>query len=117
MKPEFVKVLSDNDIQQVHTSSMQILEQTGIYIQHPELLQKLKAAGVKVDENRVKALIAALEGVNIEEAVKKAATAPVAAAPSADKPAEGGEAKPEKSAEEEKKEEAQAAAGLGSLFG
>ena len=41
----------------------------------------LTAAGVKVDEARVKALVAALEGVNIEEAIKKAAVAaPVAVA-------------------------------------
>jgi len=81
----------------------------------------LEAAGVKPDEARIKALVASLEGVNIDEAVEKAA-APVAAVAAA--PAEGGEAKKEggekkeeKSAEEEKKESEQAAAGLGALFG
>lgn len=78
----------------------------------------LEAAGVAVDEARVKALVASLANVNIEEAIEKAAApvaAPVAAAPA------GGEAKKEEkkqpSAEEEKKKEEQAAAGLGALFG
>ncbi len=40
----------------------------------------LKAAGVQVDAARVKALTAALEGVNIDEAIATAVAAPVAAA-------------------------------------
>ena len=81
----------------------------------------LEAAGVKVDESRVKALIAALDGVNIEQAIEKASQAQVVAAPVASAPATGAakaeEKKEEKSAEEEKKSEEAAAAGLGSLFG
>ena len=38
----------------------------------------LSAAGIAVDDSRVKALIAALDGVDIEEAISKAAAAPVA---------------------------------------
>ena len=74
----------------------------------------LEAAGVKVDEGRVKALVAALDGVNIEQAIKEAAVVQVAAAPSA------GHHTPE-AKKEEKKEEKKSAedsvAGLGSLFG
>lgn len=79
----------------------------------------LEAADVKVDDARVKALIASLEGVNIDEAIEKAAVAPVAAAPAAstESPAKGVEKKAEKKPEEEKKSQEQAAAGLGSLFG
>ena len=80
----------------------------------------LESAGVKPDEARVKALVAALEGVNIDEAIKKAAV-PVAAAPA---PVKGEDAKAEQSAkkkeeakEEEEKSAEQAAAGLGALFG
>ena len=42
----------------------------------------LEAAGVSPDESRIKALCAALDGVNIDEAIEKAAVmaAPVAAA-------------------------------------
>jgi large subunit ribosomal protein L12 len=80
----------------------------------------LSAAGVQVDDARVKALVAALQGVNIEEAIQKAAVvAPVAAAPSADAAPAGGDEKKkeEKSEEDTKKAEESAAAGLGSLFG
>jgi large subunit ribosomal protein L12 len=74
----------------------------------------LKAAGVEVNDARVKALVASLEGVNIEEAISKAAfAAPAAAAPAAGAPAA---AKEEKKKEPEVSEE-EAAAGLGALFG
>ncbi|MEW6592367.1 MAG: 50S ribosomal protein P1 [Candidatus Hadarchaeota archaeon] len=77
----------------------------------------LAASGAQVDEARVKALVAALEGVNIDEAIKGAAI-PVAAAPAAAAaaPAKPEEKKEEKKVEEEKKEE-EALAGLGALFG
>ena len=76
----------------------------------------LKAAGVQVDASRVKALVAALEGVNIDEAIATAVAAPVAAAA----PAAKEEKKDEKKKEEKKEEkvsEAEAAAGLSALFG
>ena len=73
----------------------------------------LEAAGVKADDGRVKALVAALDGVDIEEAIKSAAVAPVAAAAAA--PAAGDD-KPEEKKEEEK-DDGEAAAGLGALFG
>ena len=76
----------------------------------------LTAAGVKADEARVKALVASLEGVNIDEAISKAAitTAPApAAAPEGAKPEE----KKEEEKKEEEKTEEEAAEGLSSLFG
>ncbi len=97
-----------------------LLHKAGQQVNEANVKKVLDAAGVKTDSARVKALIAALEGVNIDEAVKKAATAPVAVASAAAPAAEGGEAKEkkkEKSVEEEKKTEEQAAAGLGALFG
>lgn len=77
----------------------------------------LKAAGVEVNDAKVEALVSALEGVNIEEALKNAAL-PVAAAPAA-QPAAGGEEKKkeEKAEESEEKKEEEAAAGLANLFG
>ena len=76
----------------------------------------LEAAGVKVDDTRIKALVAALDGVDIEKAIETAAVMPVAAAPAA--PAGGEGKKDEKKAVEEKKvSDEQAAAGLGALFG
>ncbi|MBC7120936.1 MAG: 50S ribosomal protein P1 [Candidatus Methanosuratus sp.] len=79
----------------------------------------LSAAGISVDEVRVKALVAALSEINIDEAIKAAAV-PVAAAPVAAPVQAPAEAKKEEEAKEEKKEEAseeETAEGLGSLFG
>jgi large subunit ribosomal protein L12 len=84
----------------------------------------VKAAGVTPDDVRVKALVAALGEVNIEEALKAAPVAVAAAAPAAGAATaastggtgastSGGEASPK---EEEKKEE-EALEGLSSLFG
>jgi len=77
----------------------------------------VKAAGVEPNEAKVKALVAALSEVNIEEALKAAPVAVAAAAPAAPAPAEakGGEKK--KEAKEEKKGEEEALAGLSALFG
>jgi large subunit ribosomal protein L12 len=76
----------------------------------------VKAAGTEPDEARVKALVAALSEVNIEEALKSAPVAVAAAAPApAAAAAPGG--KPEKKKEEEKKGEEEALAGLSALFG
>ena len=97
-----------------------LLNKAGKEVNEESVKKVLEAAGVSVDDARVKALVASLEGVNIEEAIEKAASAPVAAAPAAAAPDKGageGEKKEEKSAEEDKKESEQAAAGLGALFG
>ncbi len=76
----------------------------------------IAAAGGQIEEVQVKALVAALSEVNIDEALKSAtAMAPVAAAPAA-APAET-KKKEEKPAEDEKKKEEEALAGLGALFG
>lgn len=72
----------------------------------------LSAAGVEVNDAKVKALIASLDGVNIDEAIKAAAVAPVAAAPAAAAPAHAPAEK-----KEEKKSEEEAASGLAALFG
>jgi large subunit ribosomal protein L12 len=80
----------------------------------------IKAAGVTPDDVRVKALVAALSEVNIEDALKTAPVAVAAAAPAAGSAtaAAGGTAAPAKEEEkkEEKKEE-EALEGLSSLFG
>ena len=77
----------------------------------------VKASGVEVNPAQVKALIAALADVNIEEAIKAAPVA--AAAPAAEASAAGGDEKKdkaEKKADAGKSEE-QAMEGLSSLFG
>lgn len=83
-------------------------------INEAHVTKVLEAAGITPDSARVKALVASLKNVNIEEAIAKAAVsaAPAAAAPAAH--AGKAEAKPK---EEEKKSEEEAAAGLAGLFG
>ncbi|MDD1696960.1 MAG: 50S ribosomal protein P1, partial [Methanoregula sp.] len=66
----------------------------------------------------VKALIAALDGVNIEDAISKAAVAPVAAAAPAAAAGKAAPAAKEEAPEEHKKEDEESGmAGLGALFG
>ncbi len=97
-----------------------LLHKAGKEITESAVTKVLEAAGVKPDEGRVKALIAALDGVNIEETIKNAALPAAAPAPagggeSAAPAEEKKEEKKEKKPEEKKPEEA--AAGLGALFG
>lgn len=94
-----------------------LLHKAGHKVTDAGVKKVLEAAGVSADESRIKALVAALEGVNIDEAIKTAsfAAAPAAAAPAAH--AGGHEAKKEKKEEEEKPSADEAAAGLGALFG
>ena len=92
-----------------------LIHKAGGKVDEATVKKVLDAAGVKSDDARVKALVASLEGVNIDEAIKNATVAPVAAAPAA-----SGEAPKEEKKEkpkEEKKSAEEAAAGLGALFG
>ncbi|MEM1598585.1 MAG: 50S ribosomal protein P1 [Pyrobaculum sp.] len=92
-------------------------------INEENLAKVLQAAGIAPDEVRIKTLVAALKEVNIEEAIKSAAFAPVAAAPvAAAAPAAqaaGPAAKAEEKKEEEEKKgpsEEEIAGSLASLF-
>ena len=94
-----------------------VLHAAGLKVTEEGLTKVLNAAGVKVDPTRVKALTAALEGVNIDEAISTSAAMPVAAAAAAPAAEKKEEKKEEKKKEEEKVSEEEAAAGLGALFG
>ncbi len=95
--------------------SAMLLHSAGQPITEDNVKKVLTAAGVKSDAARVKALVASLEGVNIDEAIKSAAAVPVAAAPvAAAAPAEKKEKKKEEKKEEVSQDEA--AAGLSALF-
>ncbi|MCU7788441.1 50S ribosomal protein P1 [Pyrobaculum sp. 3827-6] len=74
-------------------------------INEENLAKVLQAAGISPDEVRIKTLVAALKEVNIEEAIKSAAFAPVAAAAPAAAPVAGGAAPATPAKAEEKKEE------------
>jgi len=99
-----------------------LLHKAGKEINEQNLTQVLTSAGINADTVRVKALVASLAEVKIDEAIKSAPTmmaapvaAPVAAAPAAEaKPKEDDKKKKE---EEEKHKEEAALEGLGALFG
>jgi large subunit ribosomal protein L12 len=101
--------------------SAMLLHAAGKDVDEAGLTKVLKAPGIKVDEARVKALVSALEDINIEEVISQAAFAPAAAAaaPAAGAPAaEAVEAAPaEEEEKEEEKTEEEAMEGLGALFG
>jgi len=100
-----------------------LLHKAGKEINEQTVTAVLTAAGVAADPVQVKALVASLSEVNIDEAIKAAPTmmsaAPVAAATGGaaePKPAAAPEDK-KKKAEEEKAKEDAALEGLGALFG
>ncbi len=105
-----------------------ILNETDEEINEDNITGVLDAAGVDVEESRVKALVAALEDVDIEEAIDTAAAAPAAGGAAAGGASEAADADDEADADEadEAEEEADAddeeddgdgGEGLGELFG
>jgi large subunit ribosomal protein L12 len=105
-----------------------ILNESGAEINEKNLTNVLDAAGIDVEDSRVKALVAALEDVDIDEAVADAAAVPAAtgggggAAPATDEAAEEeddeeAEAAEEEDEDEDDDDEGDAGEGLGELFG
>ena len=96
-----------------------LLHKAGKKVDEGALGKVLDAAGVKADVAMSKAVVASLDGVDIDKAIKDAAVQQVAAAAPAAGAAAGGkhEAKPEAKKEDEKKAAEEAAAGLSALFG
>ncbi|MBN2110931.1 MAG: 50S ribosomal protein P1 [Methanosarcinaceae archaeon] len=97
-----------------------LLHKAGKDITEEAVVAILQAAGIEVNDARAKALIAALEDVDIEEAMATAAVAAVAAPAAAGAPpaaAEEAPAEEEAAAEEEESAEEDGMAGLGALFG
>ena len=109
-----------------------ILNESGDEINEDNLTGVLEAAGVDVEESRVKALVAALEDVDINEAVEEATAVPATTGGSA-APASGGddesaddgddeedeeeEAADEEEAGDDDEDDGDAGEGLGELFG
>ena len=94
-----------------------LLHKAGKEINEKNVSEVLKVAGVSADAARVKALVASIAEVDIDEAIKSApammaaAPAPAAAAPAKE------EKKEEKEEEDQSKKEEEAMEGLGALFG
>jgi large subunit ribosomal protein L12 len=96
-----------------------LLHSAGKKVTDEAVTAVIKAAGGEVDEVRAKALVSALDGVNIEEAISKAAFAAPAAA-AAPAPAAAAETKAPKTEEkpqDKEKAEESGMEGLGALFG
>ena len=98
-----------------------LLHKAGKPIDEASVTKVLEAAGITVDAVQIKALVASLSEVNIDEAIKAAPTmmsaAPVAAPAGESKPAAAPAEDKKKKAEEEKAKEEAALEGLGALFG
>ena len=97
-----------------------LVHKAGKKVDEHAVKKVLEAAGTHPDDARVKALVAALEGVNIDEACKKASfasAAPAHAAPAAGHAPAEHHKKEEAKPKDDKKSEEQAAAGLSALFG
>ncbi len=95
-----------------------LLHKAGKEITEENVSAVVSAAGLEVDTVRIKALVAALDGVDIDEAISKSVVAAptTAAVAQAEVPAE--EVKEEKKEEEEEEEaEESGMEGLGALFG
>jgi len=89
-----------------------LLHKSGKEVSEDNLKKVVAAAGVEVDESKIKSLIASLKGVNIDEELANASL--ISAAPKGVSSDEGKEDK-EEHKKEEKKEAA--AEGLSALFG
>jgi len=97
-------------MQEVYAALM--LHESGQPVNEENVKKILSSASSNIDDAKIKALVAALQGVNIDDSLKEAvsfAAAPAAAAPT--------EKKEEKKEEDESKKAEEAAAGLSSLFG
>jgi len=97
-----------------------LLHKAGKQIDEESVTKVLQSAGIQADSARVKALVAALSEVNIDEAIKSAPSfMPAVAAPAAatTPAAPTAEQKPKVEEKKEEKKEEEALEGLGSLFG
>jgi large subunit ribosomal protein L12 len=86
-----------------------MLHKAGQEITEASLKKVVQSAGTNVDEGKIKALVAALEGKNIDELIQQAA---IVSAPKATT-----EEKKEDKKEDDSKKAEEASAGLSSLFG
>jgi large subunit ribosomal protein L12 len=93
------------------------LHEAGKEVNEDNLQDVVDAAGLDIEDTEIKALVAALEDVDIQEAMETAVAAGAAPAPSGD------EGSADEAAEEEEEEEEEddsseedAAEGLGSMF-
>lgn len=90
-----------------------LLNAAGKEINEENVKKVIESVGMKAEDAKVKALVSALQGVDIKEAISKSASLAVAA------PSAGASTKKEEKKEEvvEEVSTEEAAEGLGALFG
>lgn len=98
--------------------AVMLLSKAGKEVKEDNVTAVLKAAGVEVDAAKVKSLIAALDGVDIDKVIEESAVVAAAPAAAGAAPAAGGDAPAQEEKKEEEPEQSNedSAAGLGSLF-
>ena len=89
------------------------LHSAGIEVTEENLKKVSESVGLKSDEIKIKALVASLKEINIDEAIKSQAIAVQQAAP----PVAAQAAAKEKPKEKEEKKTGEALEGLSALFG
>lgn len=100
-----------------------LLYKAGKEVNEENLKRVLEAAGVQVDEVRVKSLVAAVKSIDIGKVLEQSMAMPIPAATAASAAATPSEEKKEEKPKEEKKEESKElseealAEGFASLFG
>jgi large subunit ribosomal protein L12 len=94
-----------------------LLHSAGKDVNEDGIKKVVEASGVAVDDVRVKALVAALEGVDIAKVLSQAAVMPVAAAAPAAAAAAAAPAGKEEPEENKEAAEESGVEGLGALFG
>ncbi len=60
-------VLNDDQVEQIHLATLEVLERTGVQITHPRALELLDGAGARVEGDRVR-----IPGWMVEDAIRKA---------------------------------------------
>lgn len=93
--------------------AVMLLSKAGKEVSEANVTAVLKAAGVDADAAKVKSLIAALDGVDIDKVIAESS---VVAAPAAGAAPVAASEAPKEEKKEEKAPEVDASAGLGSLF-
>ncbi|MDD4352988.1 MAG: 50S ribosomal protein P1 [Candidatus Nanoarchaeia archaeon] len=88
-----------------------LLNAAGKQINEENVKKVIESAGIKAEDAKIKALVSALEGVDVKEAISKSASLAVAAPAASTKKEEKKEEKVEEVSTEA------AAEGLGALFG
>ena len=92
------------------------LHESGKEVNEENLQSIVDAADLDVEDSEITALVAALEDVDIEDAMETAVAAGAAPAPSSDDAAEEEEEEAEEEEEEDEGDEDDAAEGLGNMF-